>query len=77
MTVYSFRIAYASEDELAALQEQKDFDPNSLTLSYLPNGEPTYKTLYTHAESEEEAIAKVNGYVSVTPYSEIQDKKFI
>ena len=77
MNVYSFRIAYASEDELKALQEQKDFDPDSLTRSFLPNGQPTYKTLYTHADSEEEAVRKVDAYVAITPYIDIQDKKFV
>ena len=77
MNVYSFRIAYKSEDELQALQEQQDFDPNSLVLSILPNGQPTYKILYTRADSEEQAIEKVDAYVAITPYSQIQDKKFI
>jgi len=77
VTIYSFRIAYKSEDELKALQEQQDFDPNSLTYSILSNGQPTYKTLYTRANSEEEAIEIVDAYVAVTPYSQIEDKKFV
>ena len=77
MTVYSFRIAYSSEDELQALNEQKDFDPEKLVLTVLPDGQPSYKTLYTRAETEEEAIAKVDGYVARTPYRNIEDKKFI
>ena len=77
MNVYSFRIAYTSEDELKALQEQTDFNPNSLTLSVLPNGQPTYKTLYTRANTEAEAIEKVDGYVAITPYADIEDKKFV
>jgi hypothetical protein len=77
VNVYSFRIAYASEDELKALQEQQDFDPNSLTRSILSNGQPTYKTLFTHADSEEEAIEKVDAYVAITPYAKIEDKKFV
>jgi hypothetical protein len=77
MNVYSFRIAYTSEDELQALKEQKDFDPDKLVLTVLPDGQPSFKTLYTHAETEEEAIAKVDAYVSRTSYRNIEDKKFI
>jgi len=77
MNVYSFRIAYTSEDELQALKEQKDFDPDKLVLTVLPDGQPSFKTLYTHAETEEEAIAKVDTYVSRTSYRNIEDKKFI
>jgi hypothetical protein len=77
VTVYSFRIAYSSEEELQALQAQQNVDPNQLTLTILPDGQPSYKTLYTRAETEQEAIDKVSSYVEVTKYSEIQDKKFI
>jgi hypothetical protein len=77
MNVYSFRIAYSSEAELQALQEQKDFDPERLVLTVLPDGQPSYKTLYTRADTEEEAMAKVDVYVSRTPYRNIEDKKFI
>ena len=77
MSVYSFPIAYLSEDELKALQSQSDFDPILAIRSILPNGQPTYKTLYTRANSEEEARKKVDAYVAITPYNEIEDKKFI
>jgi hypothetical protein len=48
-----------------------------LVLTVLPDGQPSFKTLYTHAETEEEAIAKVDAYVSRTSYRNIEDKKFI
>lgn len=77
MNVYSFRIAYKSETELKALQEQQDFDPDKLILKQMPNGQPNFKTLYTRANTEEEAIAKLDVYVSQTIYSKIEDKKFV
>jgi hypothetical protein len=77
MNVYSFRIAYTSEDELHDLQEQKDFDPDKLVLTVLLNGQPSYKTLYARAETEEEAISRVDMYVSQTSYCNIEDKRFI
>jgi hypothetical protein len=77
VNVYSFPVAYLSEDELKAIQSQPDFDPTSQPRSFLQDGQPTYKTLYTHANSEEEARAKVDAYVKITPYHEIEDKKFV
>jgi hypothetical protein len=77
MNVYKFRIAYFSEDELQALNEQPDFDPETLTLTTLPDGQPSFKTLFCRAEHEEEAKGRVDEYVSRTPYRNIEDKKFI
>ena len=77
MNIYSFPIAYLSEDELKALESQPDFDPTSVPRSILPNGQPTYKTLYARAETEEQAKERVDAYVAITPYAEIEDKKFV
>ena len=77
MNVYKFRIAYSSEEELQDIKKQPDFDPEQLVLTILPDGQPSYKTLFTHADSEEQAIEKVDEYVSRTPYRNIEDKKFI
>ena len=77
MTVYSFRIAYASEDELQTIQEQPEFDPSNLVLTTLPNGQPSFKTLYVRANTEDDAVERMNQHVSVTPYSELKDNTFI
>jgi hypothetical protein len=77
MNVYKFRIAYFSEDELQQLKEQPDFDPEQLVLTVLPDGQPSFKTLFTRADTEEQAKEKVDDYVSRTPYRNIEDKKFI
>lgn len=77
-TAYSFRIAYQSEEELRQLQEQgNQVDPETLVLTTLPDGQPSYKTLYASGETEDEAIRKVDAYVSKTAYREIEDGKTI
>ena len=75
--VYSFRIAFQTEEELKQLQEQPQADPESLVLYTLENGQPSYKTLYTLAATEEEAIAKMQDFVSKTSYRDLIDGKYI
>jgi len=75
--LYSFRIAYKSEDEVKTLEEQQAFDPSTLILTILPDGQPSFKDLYTLAASEEEATTKMDAYVSVTPYKLIENHKII
>jgi hypothetical protein len=72
---YSFRIAYQTEEQLA--QEGQSVDPSTLVLTILPDGLPSYKTLHASGESEEEALAKVEAYVSKTPYRDIEDGKMV
>ena len=75
--VYSFRIAFQSEEQLKQLQEQQDVDPESLLLTTLDNGLPSYKTLYTTALTEDEAIKKMDAYVSRVSYRDLPDGKII
>lgn len=75
--VYSFRIAFQTEEQLKQLQEQPQADPESLVLYTLENGQPSYKTLFTLAASEEEAIVKMQDFVSKTSYRDLPDGKYI
>jgi hypothetical protein len=72
---YTFRIAYQSEEQLA--QEGQSVDPSTLVLITLPNGLPSFKTLHSTGESETEALAKVEAYVSKTSYRDIEDGKLV
>jgi hypothetical protein len=74
-TAFSFRIAYQTEEQLA--QEGQSVDPSTLVLTTLPNGLPSYKTLHAGGETENEALAKVEAYVSKTPYRDIEDGKMV
>lgn len=77
MNVYAFRIAYQSADELAALQKQLDFNPDTLVTTILPDGQPSCKTIYVRSSTEEEAVRKADEYVRETRYNDIQDKKIL
>lgn len=69
-TLYSFRIAFQTVDEMTD-------DPNKLVLTILENGQPSYKTILAEAETEEQALALVDAYVSTTSYNELEDGKTI
>lgn len=65
-TQYSFRVAFQSIDEMGE-------DPNSLVLTTLPNGLPSFKTINAIAETEALALDMVDRYVSETQYQDIED----
>ena len=71
--VYAFRVAYQSEDEL----HESPSDPSELVLTTLPDGQPSYKTLISSGETENEALIKVEAYVKQTPYRDIEDGKLV
>ena len=76
-TVYSFRIAFQSEDELNELKQQEQVNPDTLVLTTLPDGQPSFKTVFCSAFNEDEAIQRVDSYVSQTPYKDIEDGKMV
>ena len=75
--MYTFYLAFQSEEELEQLKQEENPDPTKLELKILPNGQPSYKTLYASADTEEEATARVDAYVSQTPYRDIEDRKIL
>lgn len=66
-TIYSFCVAFKSEEELEQIQATEQLDTTNLV----------YKTLYCSAFSEEEAMNKVDEYVKKTSYKNIVDGKFV
>lgn len=74
--VYTFTLALQTEDELKRTIESFDVDGNAVLPSE-PGSAPTFKTLQTIAETEEEAIAKMDAYVSVTSFKDIEDNKVV
>jgi hypothetical protein len=76
-TIYSFRVAYQSEEQLKSLQEGPEVDPYSLVLTILEDGQPSFKTLYAKADTEEQAFQKVDAYVKRTQYKDILNGKLL
>lgn len=74
-SIFSFRIAYQSEEEVAALQEKQSVDPNTLELTILPDGQPSFKTIFVPAFSVDDAISKAEEYVKNTKYRDIENNK--
>jgi hypothetical protein len=72
-TVYAFPVAFASEEELENLNP----DPSALVQTVLPNGQPSYKTFFCSAFTEEEATRIAEAYVSRTSYKDIEDGKLV
>lgn len=73
--IFSFRIAYQTEDQYQTIAENLQFDPNTLELTTLANGLPSYKTIHVPAFTEADAIRRADEYVNRTPYRLIEDNK--
>ena len=73
--VYTFRLAYFSEEQVNDLQETTAQAASDLVLTTLPDGQPSFKTLFATAFDESEATRKVEEYVSKTKYKDIENNK--
>jgi len=73
-TVFEFQIALQTEEEMketVGLFESPDAG------SVVVPAATKFKTLFTIADTEEEAIDRVSAYVEKTSYRDIQDNKVI
>ena len=75
--VYTFRIAYQTEEEVERMKKEGAVSPQELVLTTLADGQPSFKTLHASGETEEEALLKVEAYVKNTSYRNIEDGKVV
>ena len=74
-TIFSFTLVLADEDEAQTIKEVTD--PACIEKKTLSNGQPNVKTLFTFAASEEEAVKRMEEFVSSHSFREIEDQQIV
>jgi hypothetical protein len=90
MYLFECKVSYQSEDELQQILDNPNATAEALGYGHtlgkggtrlapdlLPNGQPRFKTLFSFALTEDEAMRKIEDYVQKTTYADIEDKKVI